>query len=185
MSETALSILVFLHLIFIAVWVGSQVLVAAAVVPSLRRISGGEDRVAALEHFTRRFNHVAWGSMILIVITGGLMVSERIDQAKVFGDSILDARWGWIFVIKMTLWVLMLGAVAAHSFLVGPRQLELNRQAQPLLLAAVNPDDAAPGLRRLRVLREVECQFYHRVFGDRGLRLYNAADRCDVCSRSG
>ena len=44
-------------------------------------------------------------------------------------DSILDARWGWIFVIKMTLWVLMLGAVAAHSFLVGPRQLELNRQA--------------------------------------------------------
>ena len=130
MSETALSILVFLHLIFIAVWVGSQVLVAAAVVPSLRRISGGEDRVAALEHFTRRFNHVAWGSMILIVITGGLMVSERIDQVEaIFGDSIFDARWGWIFVIKMTLWVLMLGAVAAHSFLVGPRQLELNRQA--------------------------------------------------------
>ena len=130
MSETALSILVFLHLIFIAVWVGSQVLVAAAVVPSLRRISSGEDRVAALEHFTRRFNHVAWGSMILIVITGGLMVSERIDQVRaIFGDSILDARWGWIFVIKMTLWVLMLGAVAAHSFLVGPRQLELNRQA--------------------------------------------------------
>lgn len=129
MSETALSILVFLHLIFIAVWVGSQILVAAAVMPSLRRITGGEDRLAALEYFTRRFNHVAWGSMILIVITGGLMVSERIDQVKGADGSIFDTRWGWIFVIKMTLWVLMLGAVAAHSFLVGPRQLELNRQA--------------------------------------------------------
>jgi hypothetical protein len=56
--------------------------------------------------------------------------------------------------------------------------VELNRKAQPLVLAAVNPDDAATGLRRLRVIREVECQFYHRVFGDRGLRLYEAAGRC-------
>ena len=63
--------------------------------------------------------------------------------------------------------------------------VELNRKAHPLILAAVNPDDAATGLRRLRVIREVECQFYHRVFGDRGLRLYQAADRCEVCSRGG
>ncbi len=45
--------------------------------------------------------------------------------------------------------------------------VELNRKAQPFVLAAVNSDDAATGLRRLRVIREVECQFYHRAFGDR------------------
>ena len=59
--------------------------------------------------------------------------------------------------------------------------VELNRKAQPLVLAAVNSDDAATGLRRLGVIREVECQFYHRAFGNRSLRLYEAAGCCEVC----
>ncbi len=130
MSETVLSILLFLHLIFIAVWVGSQVLVAAAVVPSIRRVEQGEARIAALETFTSRFNAVAWVSMVVIVITGGIMIGERLDQVRaIFGESIFDSRWGIIFVIKMTLWALMVAAVGAHAFLVGPRQMELNRQA--------------------------------------------------------
>jgi len=35
--------------------------------------------------------------------------------------------------------------------------VELNREARLLVLAAVNPDDAPTGLRRLRVIRKVEC----------------------------
>ncbi|HJN39449.1 MAG TPA: CopD family protein [Chloroflexota bacterium] len=130
MSETVLSILLFIHLSCIAVWIGAQVLTAAAVVPSIRRVEEGAVRIAALETFTQRFNIVAWSSMAGIVITGGLMISERLDQAKaIFGDSIFDSRWGWIFVIKMTLWLLMIGAVGLHAFVVGPKQLDLNREA--------------------------------------------------------
>lgn len=130
MSETALSILLFLHISFITIWVGSQVLVAAAVVPSLRRVEQGEARLAALETFTQRFNVVAWTSMAVIVVTGGLMVSDRLDEVDaIFGDSIFDSRWGVIFVIKMTLWLLMVGAVGLHAFVLGPRQLDLNRRA--------------------------------------------------------
>jgi putative copper export protein len=130
MSETVLSILLFIHLSFVAVWVGSQVLTAAAVIPSVRRIEEGAVRIATIEAFTRRFNHVAWGAMGVILISGGIMVSERIDQVKaITGDSILDSRWGWIFVIKMTLWVLTIAAVGFHAFVVGPKQLDLNREA--------------------------------------------------------
>jgi uncharacterized membrane protein len=130
MSETALSVVLFLHLSFIAVWVGSQVLTAVAVVPSVRRLEQGEARLAVLETFTSRFNIVAWVSMTVIVITGGIMVGERLDQVRdIFGDSLFDSRWGIIFVIKMTLWALMVVAVGVHAFLVGPRQLDLNRQA--------------------------------------------------------
>jgi uncharacterized membrane protein len=130
MSETVLSIVLFLHLSFITVWVGSQVLTAAAVVPSVRRLEQGEARLAVLETFTSRFNMVAWVSMTVIVITGGILVGERLDQVRdIFGDSIFDSRWGIIFVIKMTLWALMVVAVGVHAFLLGPRQLELNRQA--------------------------------------------------------
>ena len=130
MSETVLSIIIFLHVTVIAVWVGSQVVVTAAVIPSLRRLEEGEARLVVLETFTSRFNVVAWVSMIVIVITGGIMVGERLDQVRdIFGDSIFDSRWGIIFVVKMTLWALMVAAVGAHAFLVGPRQLDLNRQA--------------------------------------------------------
>lgn len=130
MSETSISIILFIHVAFVAVWVGSQVLVAVAVVPSLRRVQDGRQRLEALRVFTRRFNHVAWGAMAVIVISGGLMASERIDDVKAIGgDSIFDLRWGWIFAIKMSMFAVMVALVALHSFVVGPKQLELNQQA--------------------------------------------------------
>ena len=130
MSETVISILIYLHVTGIAIWIGSQVLVGSAVMPSLRRVQDGAIRLEALTVFTRRFGFVAWSAMIVIVLSGGIMTGERIDDVKaIFGDSIFDARWGWIFVIKMTLWAVMVGLVGLHSFILGPRQMDLNRQA--------------------------------------------------------
>ena len=58
------------------------------------------------------------------------MVGERIDQVRdIFGESLFSSRWGIIFVIKMAFWTLMVIAVGVHAFLIGPRQLDLNRQA--------------------------------------------------------
>jgi putative copper export protein len=131
MSETALSITLFLHVTFIAIWVGSQVLTAAAVVPSVQRIEQGAVRLDTLEVFARKFNHIAWGAVLIIIITGGIMIDTRIDDVKAIagGDSIFDLRWGFIFAIKMSIFIVMLGVVALHSFVFGPRLLDLNRQA--------------------------------------------------------
>jgi uncharacterized membrane protein len=129
MSESVRSLLLWIHLIFIAVWVGSQVLAAFAVIPSVRRVQDREDRVAALRLFTRKFNHLAWGSLAVIVITGGVMTSDSIDTIKAITDNIYDLRWGWIFSIKMTLVIVMAGLVAIHAFVLGPRLLELNQRA--------------------------------------------------------
>ena len=154
MSETTLSVLLFIHVMFIAIWVGSQVLVAVAVVPSLRRVQDGRDRVAALSAVTRRFNFVAWTAMLVIVLTGGVMAAERIDDIEQFVGSIYDVRWGFVFAIKMGLWVVMVGLVGLHSFMLGPRQLELNREA---VLSATEGDAAEVraelrGLQRRSVL---------------------------------
>ncbi len=131
MSETVLSIILFIHLTFVATWVGAQVLAALAVVPSLQRIEQGALRLDTLETFARKFNHLAWGSVVVIIITGGIMVGTRIDDVKIIAgsDSIFDLRWGFIFVIKMTIFALMLAVVALHTFVFGPRLLALNRQA--------------------------------------------------------
>ena len=129
MSETTISILLFVHVTFIAVWIGSQVLVAVAVMPSLRRIADGPTRLETLSAFTRRFNFVAWFSLLLIVLTGGLVVGERIDDIESSYGSLFDLRWGFIFAIKMALLAAMVGLVGLHSFILGPRQLRLNREA--------------------------------------------------------
>lgn len=129
MSETALSILIWLHVIAVAVWLGGQIVTAAAVVPALRSIGERAHWIDALESFTRRFGRIGIAAMVVIVVTGGAMVDPRLDQAAAFGEGISDARWGVIFVVKMSLWLAMIAAIGAHQFIFGPRQLALARTA--------------------------------------------------------
>ena len=79
MSEEVRSIILWLHLLFIAVWIGSQVLTGFAVVPTLRRIESRADRMDLLRAFTRRFSLIAWGSLFIVLITGGLLTGDRIE----------------------------------------------------------------------------------------------------------
>lgn len=146
MSETVLSILIWLHVIGVAVWLGGQVLTAAAVIPTLRAAGDREFWLNALEGFTRRFGRIGIVTMIIIVITGGAMIDPRLDQAENFGPSFSDARWGVIFVVKMSLWAAMIAVIGLHQFVFGPRQLELARQA----VAAGEGD--SPELRRVQRL---------------------------------
>ena len=127
MSETVLSILIWLHVIAVSVWLGGQVLTAAAVVPTLRATGDREFWLNALEDFTRRFGRIGIVAMIIIVVTGGAMIDPRLDQAENFGAGIYDARWGIIFVTKMALWAAMIGVIGLHQFVFGPRQLQLAR----------------------------------------------------------
>ena len=147
MSETVLSILIWLHVIGVAVWLGGQILTAAAVIPTLRAAGDREFWLSALEGFTRRFGRIGIAAMVIIVITGGAMIDPRLDQAENFGASFYDARWGIIFVAKMALWAAMIAVIGLHQFVFGPRQLELARRA----VAAGDADDSAE-LRRVRRL---------------------------------
>ncbi len=144
MSETVISILVTLHVVTVAVWLGGQIVTAACVVPALRAVGDRSLWLDALEGFTKRFGRVGIVAMIIIVITGGAMVDPRLDQAANFGEGIYDARWGVIFVTKMALWAVMIVLIGLHQFVFGPRQLELAR-------ATANADEDTPELRRVRL----------------------------------
>ena len=145
MSETVISILVWLHVIGVAVWLGGQIVTAACVIPALRSVGDRTIWLDALEGFTRRFGRVGIVVMVIIVITGGAMVDPRLDQAENFGPDIYDARWGYIFVIKMALWAVMIALIGLHQFVFGPRQLELARQS-------ATADEDTPELKRVRRL---------------------------------
>ena len=143
MSETVISILTWLHVIGVAIWLGGQIVTAACVIPALRAVGDRTLWLDALEGFTRRFGRVGIVAMLAVVITGGAMVDPRLDQAENFGPDFYDARWGYIFVIKMALWAVMIGLIGLHQFVFGPRQLELARES-----AAADAD--TPALRRTR-----------------------------------
>ncbi|MCY3559429.1 MAG: CopD family protein [Chloroflexi bacterium] len=144
MSETVISILTWLHVIGVAIWLGGQIVTAACVIPALRAVGNRTVWLDALEGFTRRFGRIGIAAMVVIVITGGAMVDPRLDQAENFGPNIYDARWGYIFVIKMALWAVMIALIGLHQFVFGPRQLELAR-------ATADADEDTAELRRVRI----------------------------------
>ncbi len=150
MSETVISLLLTIHLGFVAIWIGAQVLVAVAVVPALRTIPTEGVRLDALEQFTRRFNRLAWLALAGIVLTGSLLAQERIDDIKTISDTIFDLRWGYLFVIKMSLVIVMAVVTALHAFGVGPRLLRLQRQMADRQLAG--EDAAVRSLRAQSIL---------------------------------
>jgi uncharacterized membrane protein len=143
MSETLISILVWLHVIGVAVWLGGQIITAACVIPALRAVGDRTLWLDALERFTRQFGRVGIVAMVIIVITGGAMIDPRLDQVENFGEDLYAARWGYIFVIKMALWAGMIALIGMHQFVFGPRQLELAR-------ATADADQDSPELRRVR-----------------------------------
>ncbi len=143
MSETVISILIWLHVIGVAIWLGGQIVTAACVVPALRAVGDRTIWLNALEGFTKRFGRVGIVTMVIIVITGGAMVDPRLDQVENFGSDFYGARWGYIFVIKMALWAVMIALIGLHQFVFGPQQLELARET-------ADADEDTPELRRVR-----------------------------------
>ncbi|MCY3732726.1 MAG: CopD family protein [Chloroflexi bacterium] len=143
MSETVISILVWLHVIGVAIWLGGQIITAACVIPALRAVGDRTLWLDALEGFTRRFGRVGIVAMLVIVITGGAMIDPRLDQVENFGEDLYAARWGYIFVIKMALWAAMIALIGLHQFVFGPRQLELARET-------AEADEDTPELQRVR-----------------------------------
>ena len=152
------AILTGFHILFATIWVGPQVLVAAAVIPALHGISDDRTRIDVLDRFTRRFNLVAWPAMLGLLITGGILVADRIDEVRdiaraVGGDNIYDVRWGYIFGAKMALVALAVLMVALHSFLIGPTLVRLQRAAAER--SEADGSDRARALRRWSVLLAV------------------------------
>ncbi|MCY3567958.1 MAG: CopD family protein [Chloroflexi bacterium] len=145
MSETVISILTWLHVIGVAIWLGGQIVTAACVIPALRSVGNRTIWLDVLEGFTRRFGRIGIAAMVVIVITGGAMVDPRLDQAENFGPNIYDARWGYIFVIKMALWAVMIALIGLHQFVFGPRQLELARET-------ADTEEDTPEPRRVRTI---------------------------------
>ena len=115
----------WLHIFAATVWVGPQVFLAAVAIPALRTITDVKERARLIRLITTRFGYLAWAAMAVLVITGiGNLYEHELDP-----DVLFDLHWGTIFEVKMTLVIATVVLTAVHSFVIGPRMLQLQESA--------------------------------------------------------
>jgi len=124
--DTVHSVALWAHILGIALFVGPQFFIAFAVVPATREIDDLTTRTKALRMITERFTYIGGTGLALILIAGTYLISTWRDYYDA-GDTIgfLDVRYGELFLVKMIVLLIMLVAVGLHTFVVGPKQLEL------------------------------------------------------------
>lgn len=78
LSLTTDSVRLFLHVLSATVWVGGQIVLAAAV-PALRRVSAEAPRAAAAA-----YNRVAWPAFGLLIVTGVWNIVAEGDRGPAY-----------------------------------------------------------------------------------------------------
>ena len=125
MSEFLHIVAIWTHVLGIALWVGPQFFLAFAWVPASRKIDDLPTRIAAMRTITRRFAYIGGTGLALIVVAGTYLIFDWREYYAVPEETeFTSLRFGVVFITKMTVFMVMLAAVALHMFVLGPRQLE-------------------------------------------------------------
>ena len=140
MSE---SITPWLHILAVTVWVGPQFFMFVAALPAIRAIEDPAVRVKVVRIIIYRFGWLAWGAMIVIVVTGISNLFQEANDYPHVWDA--DFRYFNVFAGKMVLVGLTVLFTALHTFVVGPRQLRLAEQM-------ASDSAEAAGLRRASII---------------------------------
>jgi uncharacterized membrane protein len=122
LENTLHIVFIWVHILGIALFVGPQFFLAFAWVPAARGISDQRVRAELTRKLTRRFGWLGGVGLAMIVIAGSYLISDwREYYAQPDDLGFTDLRYGVLFIVKMCLFIAMLGIVGLHTFLVGPR----------------------------------------------------------------
>ena len=113
---------VWLHILAAAVWTGGLIYTAAVVVP-FALSHQGEQRQRILRGLARRFRWIAWGSIVVSIVTGiGNLVLRLtpIKLSQIFSGEVFDpAKVESLIAIwlpwKLLLVIVMIGLMAFHD----------------------------------------------------------------------
>jgi putative copper export protein len=124
------SVLVAVHLLAAAVWVGGTVALVFVGVPVVARLEG-EARSRSMRLLGRRWRPLGYGALLVLGVTGVPLATEDWDSGPGFR---------WTLAAKVASAVLLTGLAALHDFVLGPRLAREVRdgreqRTRPLLVA--------------------------------------------------
>ena len=125
------------HLLAAAVWVGGTIALVFVAVPVVRRLEGPQ-RALVLRQFGRRWRLLGWGALAILLVTGLASAGEHTGFRP---HRLVHGGFGIVLLVKAVLVGVLVGAAAAHDFVLGPR---LARQ-----IRAGEAQTARPALTRV------------------------------------
>jgi putative copper export protein len=106
------AVLVTIHVLAAAVWVGGTVALVFVGVPVIRTLEG-EPRARAMKMLGERWRPIGYGSLLALVVTGLLLADNDLDNASAAFDAVL--------AVKIAAVALMIAGSLYHDFVLGPR----------------------------------------------------------------
>jgi putative copper export protein len=124
------SVLVAVHLLAAAVWVGGTVALVFVGVPVVARLEG-EARARSMRLLGRRWRPLGYGALLVLGVTGVPLAANDWDAGSGFR---------WTLLAKLASAVVLVGLAALHDFVLGPRlgrevREGGNQRTRPLLVA--------------------------------------------------
>lgn len=109
------ALLVWMHLLAAVAWIGGMLFLSLVLVPELKRHLADGPRAGLFRAVGRRFRLLVWGSIAVLLVTGPLLLRDRVP-------SLMDpSTWPAIATLKLALVMTLLLATGLHDFWLGPK----------------------------------------------------------------
>jgi putative copper export protein len=123
-------VLLVLHMLAAAVWVGGTVALVFVGVPVVARLEG-EARSRSMRMLGRRWRPIGYGALLVLAVTGVPLAAD---------DWETGAGFRWTLLAKVAAAVALAALAALHDFVLGPRLAREVREGRaqatrPLLVA--------------------------------------------------
>ena len=112
------TVLVVVHLLAAAVWVGGTVALVFVGVPVVRTLDG-ETRARAMKLLGQRWRPIGYGALFVLGVTGVPLATREWNSGTTFH---------WVLVAKVVLAVCLVTVSYVHNFVLGPRVADEMRE---------------------------------------------------------
>jgi putative copper export protein len=116
------NVIVVIHLLAAAIWVGGSIALVFAGVPAIRVLEG-EPRGRAMHELGRRWRPLGYGSLLVLALTGIVLARDDWSHSRSPFQTVL-----WV---KVGLSVGLVAASYLHNFVLGPRLQREIREGLP------------------------------------------------------
>lgn len=125
----ALTIAYWLHMLATVIWIGALASLALVILPAARRALDAQGYANLLGQIQKRFDPLAWFSIVLLAGTGMIQMSANPNYA---GFLAIDNRWAIAILIKHLVFLVMVGVSAYMTWGLLPqlRRLAMRRARQ-------------------------------------------------------